>query len=86
MKLYIIHRRQLAEIAGWYGAAAIVTAYALVSFDAISSGGWLFQFLNLTGAIGIIIISTVKKVRQSIVLNIFWAVIAVIALLKIILR
>lgn len=74
-------KRKIAEVLGWYGATAIVAAYALVSFKLLSADGWLFQLLNLTGALGILTISLVKKVRQSVVLNLFWASIAVVALL-----
>ena len=78
--------KKVAEAAGWYGMTAIVMAYAMVSFQAISSDGWLFQILNLTGSIGIIIISTIKKVRQSVILNIFWGIIATIALVRLIVK
>lgn len=78
--------RKITEAAGWYGMTAIVMAYALVSFQAISSAGWLFQILNLTGSIGIIVISTIKKVRQSVMLNVFWAIIAVVALVRLIIK
>jgi hypothetical protein len=79
-------RNRLAEIAGWYGTAAIVLAYILVSFNFLSAGGGAYQLLNLTGALGIIVISVVKKVRQSTILNIFWAGIAALALIRLILR
>ncbi len=72
-----------AEIAGWYGTFAIVLAYVLVSFDILPAGGGAYQLLNLTGALGIIIIAAVKKVRQPLFLNIFWAVIAIVALVRI---
>ena len=78
-------RNLWAEIAGWYGMGAIVLAYMLVSFNILSAGG-AYQLLNLTGAIGIIIISVVKKVRQTIILNIFWLAIAGIALVRAVLR
>jgi hypothetical protein len=71
-----------AEIAGWYGTGAIVLAYILVSFNIVAGGGASYQLLNLSGAIGIIIISSRKKVRQSVILNVFWAGIATIALLR----
>lgn len=74
--------RKIAEFVGWYGTAAIVSAYALVSFDVISSDSFVFQLLNLTGAVGIIVISIVDRVKQTIVLNAFWALIAVIALAR----
>ena len=78
--------RLAAEIVGWYGTSAIVLAYILVSFKAISPTGLPYQLLNLTGAFGIIVISLVKKLRQTLVLNTFWAAIAVVALLNLALK
>lgn len=79
-----ISRIQLfAEIAGWYGAVAILAAYGLVSFDIIAGNGLLFQLLNLTGALGIIAIAVYKKVSQSIVLNVIWGIVAIIAIVSI---
>ena len=73
-------RRLMAEIAGWYGTISIVGAYIGVSFSLMSPTGAAYQLLNLTGALGIVVISTVKRVRQSVVLNLFWALIALVAL------
>jgi len=81
----MISKQLFAEIAGWYGAVAILSAYILVSFTVISGDGVIFQLLNLTGAIGIIAIAVHKKVKQSVVLNVFWAAVAIIALVRIIL-
>lgn len=75
-------KRKAAEAAGWYGTLAIVSAYALVSFDVIQPDGWAFQLLNLSGALGILIISAIKNVRQSVALNAFWFMIAAIALIR----
>ena len=74
--------RKLAEIAGWYGTLAIISAYALVSFKVIDASSAVYQLLNLSGALGIIAIAVVKGVKQSVVLNAFWALIAVIALVS----
>lgn len=78
--------RKIAEVLGWYGAIVIVLAYALVSFNAIPADGWIFQLLNLTGAAGIIVISVIKGVRQSVALNIFWAIIALVAIIRLVFR
>lgn len=75
-------KNTFAEIAGWYAMAAILSAYGLVSFSLIESDGWLFQILNLTGALGFIIIATVKKLKQTVILNIFWAAVAVFSLVR----
>ena len=72
------------EIFGWYGMAAVVGAYALVSFSIIDANGLLFQLLNVTGAAGIFAVSLRKKVWQSVVLQIVWAAIGLIALAQII--
>jgi len=72
------------EIYGWYGTIAIVAAYFLVSFSLISPEGYLFQILNATGALGIILISLHDKSHQSAVLNMVWLAIAIVALIKII--
>jgi len=76
--------KTFAEIIGWYGAAAIVGAYALNSFNVISSSSLGYQLLNLTGAVGIVIISMLKKAYQPAALNAIWTVIALAALFKII--
>lgn len=73
-----------AETAGWYGAIAIISAYALVSFDVVTSDSLPFQLLNLTGAMGVMIIAVHKRVKQSIVLNVFWVLVAIIAITRII--
>lgn len=78
--------KTLIEIIGWYGTVAIVLAYILVSFSILASDNISYQFLNFTGAVGIIIVSVVKRVYQPAVLNIIWAVIALVALLTIIFK
>ena len=72
----------LVEIFGWYGAVAILLAFLLVSFKIIPASGYVYQLLNFTGAFGLVIISIAKKVKQSIVLNIFWAIIAIVAIVS----
>lgn len=80
-----MNKEKMMEIIGWYGALAIIGAYFLSSFSIISSQTAFYQILNVTGAIGIVLISLRKKVYQPAVLNIIWTVIGLIALLKIIL-
>lgn len=70
------------EILGWYGAAAILVAYALVSFGALSSASVWYQILNASGALGIVVVSFSKKTYQPGVLNAIWLVIALFALVR----
>lgn len=74
--------KKIAEISGWYGAAAIVGSYALVSFNIIAPTDLIYQLLNLSGALGIMALSIVKGVKQSVVLNAFWAMIAAVAIIR----
>ncbi|MBN1625647.1 MAG: hypothetical protein JW944_03910 [Deltaproteobacteria bacterium] len=71
----------LADIFGWYGASAILVAYGLSSFGMIKRGLW-YQILNFTGAVGIAVVSLEKGAFPPALLNIVWALIAFIALLR----
>lgn len=75
-------RRALVEALGWYGAVAILSAYALVSFSVIEAEGVWYQMLNITGGIGIVLVSLHKQAYQPAVLNIVWILIGLAALLK----
>lgn len=72
------------EAFGWYGITAILSAYALVSFSFVEVNDILYQVLNGTGALGVVIVSLNKKAYQPAVLNIIWTLIAVVAILRII--
>jgi NADH:ubiquinone oxidoreductase subunit 6 (subunit J) len=78
-------KKKTIEIMGWYGAAAIVGAYALTSFGILTSSNIWYQLINLTGALGIAVISFSKKAYQPAVLNILWIIIAIIALVRMVL-
>lgn len=75
-------REKITETLGWYGVVAVVSAYALLSLDILSSKDLSFQILNLTGAIGIIIDALEDKNTQPAVLNIIWAIIALVAIVR----
>lgn len=70
------------EIIGWYGVIAILLAYLLNSLNIINSSNIFYSLLNLTGALGIIFDAWKQKNYQPAVLNIIWAFIAVITLIK----
>lgn len=71
------------EIIGWYGTGAIVGAYFLNSFGLLSTTSWIYQGLNFTGAIGIVVVSLAKRAYQPAALNAIWTVIALVALVRI---
>jgi len=72
----------LDESIGWFGAGAIMLGYALVSFEVLPPSSALYQILNASGALGIVYISFKKKAYQPGVLNIIWAIIAILAILR----
>ena len=72
-----------SEILGWYGCIAILGAYGFVSFSLIAAEGLVYQFLNITGSVGLLIIAYRKKVYQSVLLNIIWAIIGIVAVIRI---
>lgn len=78
-------KEKFLEVFGWYGTVAIFGAYGLNSFGFIAANTLTYQLLNLTGAIGIVLISLYKKAYQPGVLNIIWSIIAIVALVRIIL-
>ena len=76
--------KTLAEIFGWVGAAVTVIAYALISFGVFDAANFLYQILNLTGAVGVAAVSIMKKIYQPATLEVIWAIIAGAALFNII--
>ena len=77
-------KRVAIETFGWYGAAATLAAYALISAGLFGAGNIWYQLLNLTGALGLTTVAFYKKDWPLVALNAVWAVIAFIALIKII--
>ncbi len=72
------------NILGWIGSIEVVAAYALNSSQKIKSDSITFQSLNLTGAIFLIINSLYKEAYPFTFINTVWAVIALVAIARII--
>jgi hypothetical protein len=79
-------KKKLIEVWGWYGMIALLAAYALVSFGVFSSNSFWYQFLNLTGASGIVASGLFHRDYPPAFLNIVWMLIAVFALAKLLIR
>ena len=75
-----IKQGRFAEFCGWYGMLSLIFAYFLVSFGCLDGQGLIFQLINLTDGVGLLIVAASKGVVQSVILNFFWAVIAIIAI------
>jgi len=79
-----MNKNFIDEVIGWYGMAAILSAYLLVSFEYLSASGIFYQVLNFTGAGGVAYISFKKNAKQPAVLNVIWAIIALVAIIRVI--
>ncbi len=77
--------KNFIELFGWYGAFALILGYALVSFSVLQSTDIMYQLLNATGALGIVVVSFYKRAYQPGIVNVIWATIAVVAMLNIVL-
>jgi hypothetical protein len=67
------------EIAGWLAASLILGAYALISSGRIQTRQPLYQWMNILGAVGLIINSGWNGAWPSAGLNVVWFGIAVYA-------
>lgn len=73
--------RLLVDVVGWTGAAALLLAYVLVSTKRIEGDSVAYQFLNLGGAVLLIVNSFYYGAYPSVVVNVVWIGIAVLALM-----
>jgi hypothetical protein len=85
MSSFKLKPNTFTEACGWYGMSALILAYGLVSFEVIQGNGIAYQLLNLSGGIGLMIVAAAKNVLQSVLLNVFWTIIGIVAILRILL-
>jgi hypothetical protein len=72
----------LAEVAGWYGTAAILSAFALSSFHVLDVHDIAYLLLNLTGAACVGWTCWRKRAWQAFWLEAVWALVAAIGLAR----
>ncbi len=71
------------DVLGWIGMVLVLLAYALLSTNKISNGN-IYQILNLVAAICMAIGLLPKNAWFSFALQVAWAVIALVAIVKMI--
>lgn len=71
------------EIIGWAAALLILASYLLVSTGRLSGTSPAFQWMNVAGAAGFIVNSGWHGALPSAVLNIAWAAIGIVTLVRI---
>ena len=76
----------LIETVGWIGAVLILAAYGLLTAGKLGAESAAYQAMNVVGAVGIGTISAWRGVWPSVILNIVWAGIGLVALSRLALR
>jgi hypothetical protein len=73
----------LVECIGWLGAILVLLAYVLISLNKIESSTPSFQWLNLVGAICLIVHTIYNHAYPSAFVNIVWTGVAIYGLIKV---
>ena len=71
----------LLELFGWLGTAFVIISYVLLTSGTITDD-WRYHLLILVGSFLVALISFVKKAWQPFVLNVLFALLALLTLLK----
>lgn len=74
---------KISEVVGWVGVLSILCAYILLSFGLVGATSLSYQVLNSIGALAVVYSSFYKKNFQPVVLNIVWALVGIISIVKI---
>ncbi len=73
----------MVDVAGWLAALLILGGYALLTAGKVNARSPAYQWMNVLGAIGFVINSGYFKAWPSAVLNVIWAGIGIVALIRI---
>lgn len=76
----------IIETLGWIGSIEILMAYGLISFQKLKTDSVIFQALNFTGGIFLIVNSIYHEAYPFTFINSIWVIIALPALVKIVLK
>lgn len=77
-----MENQKVIELAGWVGIGLILLAYTGVSLDQLNADSFVYQLLNLVGSILVVWQTWHRRNYQPMVLNIVWAIVALIALFR----
>lgn len=72
----------LIDILGWVGSVEVIIAYFLISSNKVNGQSVMYQVLNLTGAVFLIINTIYYGAYPSSLINVVWVGIAGYALIK----
>lgn len=72
----------LVDVLGWCGAAAVLTAYGLVSSNRVTGTTRSYQLLNAVGSVLLTVNTFYYRAYPSSFVNLLWLVIAVYTLVR----
>lgn len=72
----------LIDIAGWTGALLLLLAYGLLSAGKVAGRSATYQWMNILGAVGVVINSAWNGAFPSVSVNLVWIVIGLAALMR----
>ncbi|MBI1770669.1 MAG: hypothetical protein HY015_10210 [Bacteroidetes bacterium] len=74
------------DLVGWIGSVEVIAAYGLNSYQRIKSDSIVFQILNFTGAIFLILNTIYYHAYPSAFINVVWVIIAAVAIGRMIMK
>jgi hypothetical protein len=77
-----MENKLIIDIIGWTGSVMVVIAYASVSYEKIKISPYMYQVLNASGSLCLIINTFYYHAFPSALVNIIWLMIALFALIK----
>jgi hypothetical protein len=60
------------DVSGWVATVLILAAYGLLSFGKLQPRSWVYQIMNIVGAVGFIINCAWNGAWPSVALNVVW--------------
>lgn len=75
--------KNFSNLLSWFGIVLILTAYTLNIFEIIQTKSLVYLILNIVGSVFIVFHAFHRRDYQPAILNIIWAVIALINLILI---
>ena len=75
-------KSQLAEVFGWFSSILVLAGYALLSFGILDGDSPLYHLIFVIGSVGLAVITYRHRAFQSFTVNVFFAVLALVALIR----
>lgn len=81
--MHFLSVKSVCQLLGWIGTFSYLLAYFFLSINKINAKQFIYQFLNVIGAIGLTTNAIYYADLPNVVVNLVWGVIALSALVVI---